>query len=202
MATIDGVGRDGIHAADDILDAARDIVLERGVSGATTRAIADAAGAPSGSIYHRFGSRDGLLAQMWIRAIRRSQRVFLDALAAHEDPREAAVAAALSVFDFARDCRKDAQIASLFRREDLMREAPADLAETLRTLNDPVVRAMRRLGAAIAGASAPLDTVVLAVIDLPYGAVRRHLVRGHAPPQVLRPALESAVRAVLQSVTA
>ncbi|WP_394836835.1 TetR/AcrR family transcriptional regulator [Pendulispora rubella] len=195
------MGRSEIHAADDILDAARDILLERGVSAATTRAIADAAGAPSGSIYHRFGSRDGVLAHMWIRAVRRSQRVFLDALSTQEDPREAAVAAALSIFDFARDCRKDAQIAALFRREDLMREAPTDLAETLRALNEPVLRAVRRLGADIASASAPLDAVLLAVIDLPYGAVRRYLVRGHAPPPVLRPALESAVRAVLQSVT-
>ncbi|WP_394822937.1 TetR/AcrR family transcriptional regulator [Pendulispora albinea] len=201
------MGRDGIHSPDDILDAARDVVLERGVSGATTRAIAEAAGAPTGSIYHRFGSRDGVLANMWIRAVQRSQRAYLDAIAVQTDPVEGAVGAALSIFDFARHERKDAQIVVLFRREDLIREAPKGLAEPLRTLNEPVLRAIRQLHDAMSGCPPPsggalsFDTLLLAVFDLPYGATRRYLVRGNAPPRTIRPALELAIRAVLPPST-
>lgn len=49
------------HDAGAILDAARGLVLEGGPRAAGVAAIAAASGAPVGSIYHRFGSRDGLL---------------------------------------------------------------------------------------------------------------------------------------------
>jgi AcrR family transcriptional regulator len=186
------VGRGEIHDSDTILDAARDLVLERGVAGATVRGIAERAGAPTGSLYHRFGSRDGVLARMWIRAVERSQHQFLSALANSRTADDRAVAAALSVFDFARDQPKDAQVVVLFRREDVIRTAPEELEPTLRALNEPVIRAIRRLAE---GRS--FDEMLLAVFDLPYGAVRRHLVRGKAPPKSLRSALERAVRAVL-----
>lgn len=50
-------------------------------------------GAPKGSVYHRFGTLDELLAPLWLRAARRSQAAFLAALDV-EDPTEAAVSAA------------------------------------------------------------------------------------------------------------
>jgi AcrR family transcriptional regulator len=45
------------HPADDILDATRKLVLDKGVKSATVDAIAAESGAPVGSLYHRFGSR-------------------------------------------------------------------------------------------------------------------------------------------------
>jgi AcrR family transcriptional regulator len=63
-----------------MLDAARDLLLARGSGSATIEAIADVSGASTGSIYHRFGSRDGLLTRLWIRAVYRSQASFQAAL--------------------------------------------------------------------------------------------------------------------------
>jgi AcrR family transcriptional regulator len=63
-----------------MLDVARDLLLEGGAHGATVEAISRASGAPTGSIYHRFGSRDELVTRLWMRAVRRSQAAFLEAL--------------------------------------------------------------------------------------------------------------------------
>ena len=121
-----------------MLDAARDLLLGEGSPSATMEAIAAASGAPTGSIYHRFRSRDELIARLWIRAVHRSQASFLVALQ-RDDPREAAVAAAMSLVDFCEQHPPDAQLLVAFRREDLMRAIPeGPLAEELETLNRPV----------------------------------------------------------------
>jgi AcrR family transcriptional regulator len=69
------------------------------VSATTIAEIARASGAPVGSLYHRFGSRDDMLAQLWIRAVRRSQASFLTAVDSG-DPIQGAVAGATAILDF------------------------------------------------------------------------------------------------------
>ena len=61
------------HDTDEILDAARAIVLAAGPRAASVATIARESGAPVGTLYHRFGSRDGLLAAAWLRALERFQ---------------------------------------------------------------------------------------------------------------------------------
>ena len=41
------------------------------------------------------------------------------------------------------------------------------------------------------------ELITLAVFDLPYGSIRRHLLAGTAPPAAHRPYVELAIRAVL-----
>jgi AcrR family transcriptional regulator len=64
-----------------ILDAAERLIARHGPSGATIGAIAQAVGAPTGSIYHRFDSRDVLLAEVWLRAAAAFQAAFFERLA-------------------------------------------------------------------------------------------------------------------------
>lgn len=182
-----------------MLDAARDLLLEDGSRSATIEAIADASGAPTGSIYHRFGSRDELIAKLWIRAVHRSQASFLAALE-RDSPREAALAAALSIVDFCEDHPADAQLLVGFRREDLISAVPeGPLADELAVLNRPVERALVQLARRLYGrrSRAALDRTLLAVFDLPYGAARRHLITGSRLPRGLRADLSSAVAAVI-----
>jgi AcrR family transcriptional regulator len=182
-----------------MLDAARDLLLESGSSNATIEAIADLSGAPTGSIYHRFGSRDGLLTRLWMRAVYRSQASFLAALE-HENPSTAALAAAQSILEFCEQEPADARLLVSFRREDLIRTAPnGELAQELEELNRPVEAAVVALARRLYGRAtrAAVNRTLLAVFDLPYGAVRRYLITGSTLPPELRGDLARAVNAVL-----
>jgi AcrR family transcriptional regulator len=185
------VGRPRLHSDDVILDAARDLVLAGGARSTTLNAIARASGAPKGSVYHRYASLDDLLAATWIRAVRRAQRAFLEAVD-DDDPVAAAVAGALSLHDFAQREPADARLLASMRREDLVVGEVADV-------NRPVQAAIARLARRLYG-SASADNVertVCAVVDLPLGAVRRHLIAGTPLPRTLRGQLDAAVRAAL-----
>lgn len=184
-----------------MLDAARDLLLGHGTRAVTGAAIAEASGAPVGSIYHRFGSLELLIARLWMRAVSRSQASFVAAID-HPDAREAAVAAALSVFDFCRQHPADAQLLASFGREDLIGATPTGpLADELAQLNRPVERAVVVMAERLYGKHTrrALQRTMLAVFDLPYGAVNRHLVRHHKLPTGLRHDLEAAVRAVIDA---
>jgi AcrR family transcriptional regulator len=192
--------RPQMHSTDAMLDAARDLLLEDGSRSATIEAIASASGAPTGSIYHRFGSRDELIARLWIRAVHRSQASFLAALE-REDAKEAARAAALSIIDFCQEHPADARLLVSFRREDLIRSTTdTTLAAELEELNRPLERAVVDLARRLYGrrTRAALDRTLLAVFDLPYGAARRHLIAGRTFPSGMRADVARAVAAVLE----
>src|SRR5438552_2464779 len=130
--------RRALHPKQDILDNTRALVIERGVHSATIDAISRHSGAPVGSLYHHFGSRDCLLAEMWVRAVRRSQAAFI-AAARHPEPEQATVDAALSIYEFVRQYPADARLLASFRREDLLTDTrrPALIRE-LQELNQPL----------------------------------------------------------------
>jgi AcrR family transcriptional regulator len=192
--------RPQLHQTDTMLDAARELMLRDGSRAATVEAIAEVSGAPIGSIYHRFGSREALVTRLWIRAVHRSQASFVAAME-QTDAKEAAVAAALSIFDFCQEHPADARLLASFGREELIGITPTGpLADELDEINRPVKRAVVALAKRLYGkGSRPaLDRTLLAVFDLPYGATRRHLLSGHKLQPRLRQDLETAVRAVIE----
>jgi AcrR family transcriptional regulator len=193
------MGRPRLYSEDAILDTARTLVLESGARAATLNAIAAASGAPKGSIYHRFASLNELLAEMWIRAVRRSQSAFLEALA-DPDAMSAALGAALSIHDFARDQPADARLLASLRREDLIErvESPR-LRRQLADLNRPLQAALGELAGRLFGSTTgdALEQTACAVVDIPIGATRRHLIAGAPLPGTLREQLAAAVRAAL-----
>lgn len=193
------MGRPSLHSDEVILDAARGLVLDGGARNATLNAIAAASGAPKGSIYHRFNSLDDLLGEMWVRAVRRSQAKFIEALA-DPDPISAAVGAALTLHDFAREEPADAQLLAAVRREDLVAGVSSKrVREQLDGLNRPLQDAVADLARRLFGRASrsAVERTACAVIDIPLGATRRHLITGTPLPPTLRPQLEAAVRAAL-----
>ena len=172
-------------------------MLESGARAATLDGIVAASGAPKGSIYHRWPTLNDLLAAMWIRAVRRSQESFLAALG-DRDPVDGAVAAALTVHDFAQAHPADARLLASLRRKDLIDSDPA-LKTSLEELNRPLEAAILELARRLHGRATrtALEQTTFAVIDLPLGAVRRHLIAGTPLPSSLRAQLEAAVRAAL-----
>ena len=63
---------------DDLLDAAAKAILEHGRD-ASVSEVGHIAGAPTGSIYHRFSSRTELFVGLWLRSVRRFQAGFMEA---------------------------------------------------------------------------------------------------------------------------
>ena len=190
-----------LHPRDDVLDATRKLILERGIQSATVDAIASESGAPIGSLYHRFRSRNALLAELWIRAVVRSQSAFLAALQ-QIDPTQAAVDAALSIFDFVRQHPDDARLLAAFRREDLLPRAhSAGVVRRLKGLNRPLEGGVRDLAHRLfcKTTSTTIAQTMLAVVDMPMGAIRRYLLAGKEPPFWMRAQIEAMVKTALQT---
>lgn len=185
------MGRSAKYDKDAILDAALDLIARAGPGAATVAAIAERLGAPTGSIYHRFASRDLIVAELWIRGIRRFQTGFVAELR-----RGDIEAAALHGVRWCRAHPDEAAVLLLHRREDLARRWPEELGPALTTLNDEAAAAYRDL----LRQHPELDPhrVSFTVFDLPAGAVRRHIAELRSPPPWVDDLVRTAVRAVLE----
>ncbi|QYG91731.1 TetR/AcrR family transcriptional regulator [Iamia sp. SCSIO 61187] len=178
------MGRPAKFTSTDILDAAADLVAQGGPTMATVAAISDRLQAPSGSVYHRFATRDLLVAQLWVQLVREAQAGFIEALAL-DDVDEAAKQACLHVPRWSRANLPKAQVLLLYRRSDLVEHWPDEMGEDLATLNDGLARALRsytrrRFSTSSARAR---RTVTFALIDVPFAGVRSYLQAGQAPPK-------------------
>ena len=178
------MGRPAKFSSEQILDTTAQLVAEGGPGVATVAGIAERLGAPTGSIYHRFGSRDLILARLWIRTAQRAQEGFIVALN-QDDVGQAAVDAALHIPRWSRSNVDDACVMLLYRREQLAEVWPDELGDELATLNDAIKAAVhsyvrRRFGSVT---KANLEVASFALVDVPYAAVRRHLLMGSKPPR-------------------
>jgi AcrR family transcriptional regulator len=82
------------RSEDALLEAAAEVVAERGVHGASLASIGGRAGVSRGLPTHHFGSKDSLVTQLAERAQNRIERVILEA-----QRRQAEVSCNLAVFD-------------------------------------------------------------------------------------------------------
>ncbi|WP_445167201.1 TetR/AcrR family transcriptional regulator [Mycolicibacterium sp. Dal123E01] len=185
------------HETDAILDAARGLLLAEGPRAASVAAIAKVSGAPAGTLYHRFGNRDGVVTAVWLRALERFQARAM--AASGSGAVEVAVAMAVAAVGFARECNEDARLLLTIRAGDL-RDAEPDLefAATVATMNAPLVDRVAELARQLYGRddTRSIDAVNRAVVDLPYAVVRRHARNDPMPPWV-EADLAASVRALL-----
>jgi AcrR family transcriptional regulator len=185
------------HETDAILDAARALVLTDGPRAASVAAIAKASGAPTGTLYHRFGNRNGILAAAWLRALERFQSRAM--AAASDTPLETTVAMAVSIVQFARELPGDARLLLALRPSDLLDGEPSTgFVETLAAMNAPLLARVNDLAGQLYGKTdeRTVEAVARAVADLPYGVVRRHAY-DDPMPSWLEADVAAAVRALL-----
>ncbi|WP_104173267.1 TetR/AcrR family transcriptional regulator [Arthrobacter sp. Y81] len=177
------------YTREQILDAAMHAVHEHWRS-ATVAHVTARLGAPSGSIYHRFRSRDALFTSAWIRSIRRFHRE-LERVSAG-DPVEAIVETALLIPRFCRENPLDARMMTAYRYNDLMQNPPAGLLADLENLNAPVGVTLNRLTLARYGRATPrgLSIVALACREAPIGLIRPMI--GEAIPLWIDDAVRAA----------
>lgn len=193
--TIGAVARPAKFSDDDVLDAARDAVAAHGRA-ASIAQIAATLGAPVGSIYHRFPSREHLMAGLWLRSIGEFHAGLLAASEA-VDARDALLRSALHVSRFCRREPATALALTLYRQPELLAAAPSGLADRIRGVNDDVDAALE---ACLRRGWGPLTPRhyrlgMIASRQLPYGLVRPYI--GGEVPDWLDEVIEAGALGVI-----
>jgi AcrR family transcriptional regulator len=189
------MGRKARFSSDQVLSAAIALLAEGGTQGVTMAAVGRRAGAPIGSLYHRFPSRDHLMARLWLSIVESFQDGFLKALAGGDG-----LSAALYTPRWAREHLNEGKVLLLFRREELMTgqwpDEMRDRAAALgRELTDGVSAFVRAHFGRVTAET--MGTARFVLIDVPYGVVRPHLERDEAPPPIVDRLIEKTYRAIM-----
>ncbi|MER5426883.1 TetR/AcrR family transcriptional regulator [Streptosporangium roseum] len=176
------MGRPSQHDIDRLLDVAAELVAAGGPSTVTVSAVARAARAPSGSIYHRFPGRSAMLAALWLRTTERFQEGFLAALTT-DPPSRAVLDAARHVVTWSRAHPDETQILLYGPADFDGPNWPAEARERLEQGNGRVTSALRDLARRLGRDEPPdVERLLLATVDLPYATVRRHHRSGEPIP--------------------
>lgn len=197
------MARPRTHDLDSLLDAAERLVVDKGSSGLTIRALTEATGASSGTLYHAFGSREDLLGRMWLRAARRfldAQNQAADLELSRVDGTDVATRATVAVASVP-DSIKDrypssAAVLLRYRRDEILGRSISDsLRSEIESLDGDLLAVLSRLSQALWDRQdrAAIETVALCVVDLPTAILINRRERIIDPLS----ALEAAVRGVL-----
>jgi AcrR family transcriptional regulator len=189
------MGRRAKYTDGQFLDAALHLAAKRGPEAITIADIADYVGAPIGSVYHRFPSRELLMARLWLRTVQSFQDGFLVLLAKRD-----ATAAALYTPSWVREHFEEALILLLYRREEFFGETwPEEITKDarllMRGLDEGIIDfTISRFGGV---SEKMLQRTVLALIDVPYAAVRRYLQQGVPPPTFIDDMIEEICHVIV-----
>jgi AcrR family transcriptional regulator len=168
-----------------ILDAAERMIARDGPAAATIRAIAQALGAPTGSIYHRFASRDVLLAEVWLACAAAFQDGYYRRLRRAGDATAAGREAALYMAERVRERPREARVLLLHRREDFVERAwPAAMRRRAAVLGEQVRVELCRFAERLCGRrdAVTLRGLAYALLEAPLAAVKRHVEANEPPP--------------------
>lgn len=181
------------YSEDQILNAASHLLATDGPRSLRMASVAKHMGAPSGSIYHRFDSRDALIASLWLRAVERFQRAIAPAF------EEGAPVAAVrrlgtTVVTWARENPIEASLLLLHRSSDLLKDGwPEDLSDRNRQQRAWLGRMVGSLCQKLeAHTEDDRRRVWFAAVGVPYAAVRQELSRGREVPPGLEAIVEDA----------
>ncbi len=156
-------------------------------------------GAPNGSIYHRFASRDQLLGRLWLTKAQFFQDRWVQAVQ-EPDARKAGLAAALSLPRAAREDFQGARIMLLHRREDFLSQSwPPEMQAEARRLGKQAETMLAHITRRLFGRNtvATRQVATFAVLDLPFSAVRRYIGAGVPPPPLVDDLVSKAYAAVI-----
>lgn len=182
---------------ENLIDAAVRVCVQNGPGALTIGAVARMAGAPTGSIYHRFASREDLLAETWVATMAAFQPGFIAALRQRSEP--PGLEAALFSVQWARSNPDAARLLVLYRRQDFVNgELPERLREAAGQLATELGHAISEFAASAFGDQglAAKQRATFLVLDLPDAAMRRYLAAGISPPQDVDKLVAEAVTAI------
>lgn len=179
--------------------AALRLVADRGPQAVTVAAVAKEVGAPTGSIYHRYESREQLLAELWMDVVEGFQAGFVAALAKADDV-DGAAGAARFMAQWTREHALEARLLLLHRRQDFVAgDWPAPLAGRAAALEPQLGAALRAFARRAFGRSDAelMARLRYALLDAPFGGLKPYVQAGKPVPRVLDDLVEETVRATL-----
>jgi AcrR family transcriptional regulator len=181
------------HAA--FLAAARDLAAQNGPAAVTVTSVTERLGAPIGSFYYRFASRNVLLGELWLRTVLDFQEGLNAALDGGVGLR-----AALHTPAWARTHLDNARLLLLYDRRDFVQgEWPEELRERVAEMTQRMEAGTLRRARVIFGEDGR-EEVRLAqflIAEVPVAAVRQHLVRSEPPPTLVDRLIRTTYRAVV-----
>jgi AcrR family transcriptional regulator len=161
----------------------------------TVSSVTERLGAPSGSFYYRFPSRDVLLAELWLATALAFQQGFVAAIKAGDG-----LTAALHTPVWVRAHLDDACVFLLHHRDDFVQGGwPAALTARVAQQAQRVDACYKRFARdAFGGANAErLRLARFVLADVPKAAVSPHLRRREPPPLIVDDMIRITFRAVL-----
>ncbi|MBC7277643.1 TetR/AcrR family transcriptional regulator [Nocardioides sp.] len=199
------MSRQRLHTLDDLLDVAEQIVTSGDPSGLTLRSLAAAAGASNGTIYHAFGSKDVLLARLWIRSSARLGDLMAEAMGESTGSTEtsgvdAVVAVALAPVEFVRRFPASARLFFAQRRDQLFSDdLPPEVEAEVVAVQQKFVELLVTLARGVweRGDRAAVEAIAVCVVDVPGGILRRCLLEGREADETTAARLEAAARGIL-----
>jgi AcrR family transcriptional regulator len=179
----------------DFLTAAQAIAAAQGPAAVTIASITARLGAPTGSFYHRFASRNVVLGELWLRTVLDFQEGIGAALEAGDGLR-----AALHTPAWVRAQPDNARLLLMYDRRDFVQgEWPEELRERVAEMTERMEAGSRQRARVIFGEDGR-EEVRLAqflIAEVPVAAVRQHLVRREAPPPLVDRLIRTTYRAVV-----
>lgn len=177
------------------LAAARTLIAERGLEAVTVDSVAERLGAPKGSFYYRFASRDALLGELWLKTVLAYQQGFAAAIEAGDGLR-----AALHTPSWARRHLDDARLLMLYSRHDFvqgpwpaaLKRGVADQAERF----EGCLRTFAR-GAFGRAGRGEMRRATFVLAEVPVAAVKPHLQRRERPPKLVDELISKTYRAIV-----
>jgi AcrR family transcriptional regulator len=179
----------------DFLSAAQAIAAAEGPAAVTIASISARLGAPTGSFYHRFASRNVVLGELWLGTVLDFREGISAALDAGDGLR-----AALHTPAWVRAHPDNARLLLMYDRKDFVQgEWPEELRERVAEMTQRMEAGSLRQARVIFGEDGR-EEVRLAqflISEVPVAAVRQHLVRREAPPPLVDRLIRTTYRAVV-----
>ncbi len=173
------MGRKSHFTGQQFYNAAMNLIARSGPGEVTVASIAEEAGAPVGSLYHRFSSREMIIAGMWLGIAESFQKDFLEIL-----DRGDSIGASLFTPQFVRKNPLESKILLLYRREELIGgEWPESIRERALMLEKELREGLTAFVKKYFGrySEKNMHKTVFALIDVPLASVKRHLESGEPP---------------------
>jgi AcrR family transcriptional regulator len=181
----------------DFLDAARTLTIKSGPSAVTVGSVTQQLGAPTGSFYHRFASRDVLLAELWLSTVLKFQEGFVAAVDAGDG-----LTAALHTPQWARDNLQAARLLLLHHRDDFVRGGwPEALTRQVAAQRRQIESCLKKFAREHFNGtdSTQLRRASFVLLEVPLAAVRPHLRRAERPPPIVDELIRTTYSALVDS---